>query len=157
MISRDTYIELTKFAIVGSLCFGLDLVLYYTLTEYFGAPTFLGKSIGVISATFLNYYLNKTWTWGQNNKDTKRFAKYMALYFVSGLLNVVSNEIFFNIFPKNEFQMLIIDPQALLQKPFLTIKLNKLFAVLGATIVGMVVNYIGQKLWVFKEDTSADK
>ncbi|MCC7297701.1 MAG: GtrA family protein [Bacteroidia bacterium] len=157
MISRDTYIELTKFGIVGSLCFGLDLVLYYTLTEYFGAPTYLGKSISVISATFLNYYLNKTWTWGQSNRDSKRFAKYLALYVVSGLLNVVSNEIFFNIFPKNEFQMLIIDPQALLQKPFLTIKLNKLFAVIGATVVGMVVNYIGQKLWVFKEETPTDK
>ena len=121
MISRDTYIELTKFGIVGSLCFGLDLVLYYTLTEYFGAPTYLGKSISVISATFLNYYLNKTWTWGQSNRDSKRFAKYLA------------------------------------QKPFLTIKLNKLFAVIGATVVGMVVNYIGQKLWVFKEETPTDK
>lgn len=154
MISRDTYIELTKFGIVGGLCFGLDLALYYFLTEVFGVPTFVGKSISVISATFLNYYLNKTWTWGQSNRDSKRFAKYLALYAISGLLNVLSNELFLNILPNNEFQMFITDPSAAVQKPFLALKLDKFLAVIGATIVGMVVNFVGQKLWVFKEATA---
>lgn len=150
MISRDTYIELTKFGIVGGLCFGLDLALYYFLTEYFLVPTFIGKSISVVSATFLNYYLNKTWTWGQNNRDSKRFARYMALYIVSGFLNVLSNEVFLSVLPNNEFQMFITDPAASVQKPFLALKLDKFLAVIGATIVGMIVNFVGQKLWVFK-------
>ena len=152
MISRDTYIELTKFGVVGGLCFGLDLALYYFLTEMFGVPTYAAKSISVISATFLNYYLNKTWTWGQSNRDSKRFAKYLALYVVSGSLNVASNEVFLNIIPDREFQMFILDPMASAQKPFLTLKIDKFLAVIGATIVGMIVNFIGQKLWVFKEE-----
>lgn len=150
MISRDTYIELTKFGIVGGLCFALDLGLYYGLTEMIGLPTYVGKSISVISATFLNYYLNKTWTWGHNNRDNKRFAKYLLLYALSGFLNVVSNEIFLRILPDNEFQMLVIQPAQEIQKPFLTLKLDKFLAVIGATLVGMVVNFLGQKLWVFK-------
>lgn len=102
----------------------------------------------------MNYYLNKTWTWGQSNRDSKRFAKYLALYIVSGSLNVASNEVFLNIIPDREFQMFILDPMASVQKPFLALKIDKFLAVIGATIVGMIVNFIGQKLWVFREEES---
>ena len=151
MISRDTYIELTKFAIVGAICFGLDLSLYYGLTVMLGLPTFVAKALSVISATMFNYYLNKTWTWGQNNHDPRRFAKYVLLYSISGLLNVLSNEAFLKWLPDNEFQMLIIHAEQTVQQPFFTIKIDKILAVLGATMVGLLVNFIGQKTWVFKD------
>ena len=151
MISRDTYIELTKFAIVGAICFGLDLSLYYGLTVMLGLPTFVAKALSVISATMFNYYLNKTWTWGQSNHDPRRFAKYVLLYSISGLLNVLSNEAFLKWLPDNEFQMLIIHAEQAVQQPFFTIKIDKILAVLGATMVGLLVNFIGQKTWVFKD------
>jgi putative flippase GtrA len=150
LITRDTYIELTKFGIVGSICFGLDLATYYALTEAILVPTFVGKAAGVVLATLLNYYLNKSWTWGQTNRNSKRFAKYILLYAISGLLNVLSNELFLRVLPSREFQMFISDPAISIQKPFLAFKLNKFIAVIGATLVGMVVNFVGQKLWVFK-------
>lgn len=157
LISRDTYIELTKFGIVGGICFGLDLSAYYGLTEMFGVPTFVAKAFSVVLATFVNYYLNKTWTWGQSNRDRRRFARYMVLYAVSGLLNVVSNEFFLSVLPDNEFQMFIMDKSLAVQKPFFTMKLDKFLAVIGATVVGMMVNFAGQKLWVFKmAEASAD-
>jgi putative flippase GtrA len=151
MISRETYIELTKFGIVGVLCFGLDLSIYYGLTTLPWIPTFIAKSISVVSSTLFNYYLNKSWTWGQNNRDAKRFTRYVALYSISGLLNVLSNELFLQWLPDNEFQMLITHTELAIQKPFFTIKLDKFIAVIGATLVGMMVNFIGQKWWVFKE------
>jgi putative flippase GtrA len=151
MISRETYIELTKFGIVGAMCFGMDLSIYYGLTMLPWMPTFVAKSLSVVSSTLFNYYLNKTWTWGQNNRDAKRFTRYIALYSVSGLLNVLSNELFLQWLPDNEFQMLIVHTEQAIQKPFFTIKLDKFLAVIGATVVGMVVNFIGQKWWVFKE------
>ena len=128
MISRDTYIELTKFAIVGAICFGLDLSLYYGLTVMLGLPTFVAKALSVISATMFNYYLNKTWTWGQSNHDPRRFAKYVLLYSISGLLNVLSNEAFLKWLPDNEFQMLIIHAEQAVQQPFFTIKIDKILA-----------------------------
>jgi putative flippase GtrA len=151
MISRETYIELTKFGIVGVLCFGLDLSIYYGLTTLPWIPTFIAKSISVVSSTLFNYYLNKSWTWGQNNRDAKRFTRYVALYSIIGLLNVLSNELFLQWLPDNEFQMLIMHTELAIQKPFFTIKLDKFIAVIGATLVGMMVNFIGQKWWVFKE------
>ena len=117
-------------------------------------PTFIAKSFSVVSSTLFNYYLNKTWTWGQNNRDAKRFTRYVALYSISGLLNVLSNELFLQWLPNNEFQMLIVHTELAIQKPFFTIKLDKFLAVIGATLVGMMVNFTGQKWWVFKDSAS---
>lgn len=156
MINRDTYIELTKFGIVGGICFALDLSMYYGLTEGLGFATWLGKGISVVTATTVNYQLNKSWTWGQSPSDNSRFSRYMLLYAISGLLNVCSNEVFLKILPDNEFQMFIMNKNLLVQKPFFTIKLDKFLAVMGATVVGMVVNFIGQKKWVFKDSKTTD-
>lgn len=152
MINRDTYIELTKFGIVGCICFGLDLTLYYGLTEGLGFTTWLGKGCSVVTATTVNYYLNKSWTWGKSSSDNSRFSRYMLLYALSGMLNVLSNEVFLGILPDNEFQMFIMNKNLLVQKPFFTIKLDKFLAVMGATVVGMIVNFVGQKRWVFKDN-----
>lgn len=157
MISRDTYIELTKFAIVGGICFGLDLAIYYGLTELLSTPTFVAKSIGVISATFLNYYLNKTWTWGQSNRDLKRFSKYMFLYAISGLLNVISNELFLKVLPNYFLELRITNNQHQYLANFLTLKIDKFLAVIFATLIGMMVNFFGQKVWIFNERNTVEE
>lgn len=149
MISRETYIELTKFGIVGGLSFALDLGLYYGLTEFAGLPTWLAKSISVASATYFNYYLNKSWTWGKPEKNKKLFMQYIGLYAISGIINVVANELLLRTLPDNDFVMMIQKASGE-QVKFFVVKLDKFLAVIGATIVGMVINFSGQKLWLFK-------
>ena len=149
MISSKTYIALTKFGIVGGLSFFLDLSIYYTLSQF--VPTYIAKSTAIVLATILNYQLNKAWTWGQKDRDNKRLAKYVMLYAVSGIMNVISNEIFLIALPNAELILNLDYPKESLNMPIFAVKIDKFFAVIFATIVGMVVNFIGQKLWVFKE------
>jgi len=149
LISSKTYIALTKFGIVGGLSFFLDLSIYYTLSQF--VPTYIAKSTAIVLATILNYQLNKAWTWGQKDRDTKRLAKYVMLYAVSGIMNVISNEIFLVVLPNAELILNLDYPKETLNMPIFAVKIDKFFAVIFATIVGMVVNFIGQKLWVFKE------
>jgi len=149
LISSKTYIALTKFGIVGGLSFFLDLSIYYTLSQF--VPTYIAKSTAIVLATILNYQLNKAWTWGQKDRDNKRLAKYVMLYAVSGIMNVISNEIFLVVLPNAELILNLDYPKETLNMPIFAVKIDKFFAVIFATIVGMVVNFIGQKLWVFKE------
>ncbi len=149
MISSKTYIALTKFGIVGGLSFFLDLSIYYALSQF--VPTYIAKSTAIVLATILNYQLNKAWTWGQKDRDNKRLAKYVMLYAVSGIMNVISNEIFLVVLPNAELILNLDYPKETLNMPIFAVKIDKFFAVIFATIVGMVVNFIGQKLWVFKE------
>jgi putative flippase GtrA len=140
---------LTKFGIVGGLSFFLDLSIYYTLSQFL--PTYIAKSTAILLATVLNYQLNKAWTWGQKDRDNKRLLKYVLLYALSGTMNVISNEFFLVVLPNADLVLHIDYPKQLLNFPIFAVKIDKLFAVIFATIVGMVVNFIGQKLWVFKE------
>lgn len=149
LISSKTYIALTKFAIVGGLSFFLDFSLYYGLSQF--VPTYVAKSVAIILATTLNYRLNKAWTWGQKDNDKNRFVKYILLYAVSGLTNVLSNEFFLTVLPNADLILHIDYPKDKLILPIFAIKIDKFFALIFATAVGMVVNFLGQKLWVFKE------
>jgi putative flippase GtrA len=149
VISSKTYIALTKFAIVGGLSFFIDLSVYYLLSQTI--QTFIAKSLGIVLATWVNYQLNKRWTWGQKNKNKDRFARYIALYTFSGILNVISNEIFLSHLPIADLTLNLNYPGQNLNTDIFAVKINKFFAVIFATAIGMMMNFIGQKIWVFKE------
>ncbi len=152
MISSKTYIAFTKFVVVGGLSFILDMGLYYAFSQI--TLTLIAKALGVGVATLFNYKCNKYWTWESKKSKTQLFKpsetlkKYLVLYTCSGLINVVSNEFFLRTLPDWELQL------NMLQSPQLTmglfaVKFDKLAAVLGATALGMGINFLGQKLWVF--------
>ena len=148
MISSKTYIALTKFGLVGGLSFVIDISVYYFLSQFL--PTSIAKSIGILVATYVNYQLNKYWTWGQKDKNKGRLVKYLALYAVSGITNVGTNELLLHYLPNAEFSTNLIFPSNDV-KHLLSFKVDKIVAVLGATLMGMVINFLGQKLWVFTE------
>lgn len=149
MISSKTYIALTKFGIVGGLSFFFDLSIYYTLSQFL--PTYVAKSVAIVLATIINYQLNKAWTWKQKGRNNQMLAKYVLLYALSGTMNVLSNEFFLMVLPNAELVLNIDYPKQALDVPIFAVKIDKFFAVIFATIMGMIVNFIGQKLWVFKE------
>lgn len=147
LISRDTYIEITKFSIVGFICFGLDLGVYYLISQT--APTWLAKAIGFGIGVFANYNFNKYWTWGKRDKSNQRFARYITLYGFSGLINILSNELFLNIIPNIEMVFSFRAVSGSITE-LMAIKADKFFAVVLAAGVTMVINFVGQKKWVFK-------
>ena len=79
------------------------------------------------------------------------------LYSFSGGINVGTNEIMLASLPNWELQLNMVFPAVGDLgantmggiKQLFAVKIDKLFAVLTATAVGMCVNFMGQKLWVF--------
>lgn len=164
MISSKTYIAFTKFGIVGGLSFLVDLSVYYG-TDVF-LPSYVAKALGIIVATGVNYKLNSLWTWGvkkgtaTNVKQPSVLRNYLILYAISGSLNVLTNELLLSVLPNWILQLNVVFPNDLIQniapnsKQLFAVKIDKLFAVLTATVVGMIVNFMGQKLWVFGKSKS---
>lgn len=148
VISRDTYIQITKFSIVGFICFGIDLGVYYLCSQFW--PTWLSKAVGFGTGIFASYNLNKWWTWGERTRSSTIFARYFSLYGISGLLNILSNELFLSLLPNKEIVVSFRDQQGLIME-FFAFKADKIFAVILATGVSMVINFLGQKKWVFSQ------
>jgi putative flippase GtrA len=140
--------QLTKFAIAGFTAVFCDLLVYYILSSFL--PTDLSKALGFISGTFVTYNINKFWTWRQNDRNTRRLMNFLLLYAVSMVVNVAINSYALGLIPDYEillqlrFTMDDITPLA-------TFKADKFTAFVIATVFSSIVNFLGQKYWVFKE------
>lgn len=169
MISSKTYIAFTKFGIVGGLSFLVDMTVYYGSDIFL--PSYIAKALGILVATAVNYKLNSLWTWGVKKSDEvtdgnqRVLRNYLLLYAMSGSLNVVTNEIMLSTLPDWILQLNLMFPSSHAvngvmnngisgSKQLFAVKIDKLFAVLVATAVGMMVNFLGQKLWVFGKSKS---
>jgi putative flippase GtrA len=119
----------------------------------------------------VNYKLNSLWTWGVKKGETVTDRKqsvlrnYLLLYAMSGSLNVLTNELMLSTLPDWILQLNVMFPNSeavtgamsntiVGNKQLFAVKIDKLFAVLVATAVGMMVNFLGQKLWVFGKSKS---
>jgi putative flippase GtrA len=106
--------------------------------------------VGFSSGVLAGYNLNKWWTWGEQKHTGKQFARYITLYGISGVLNILSNELFLKWLPNREIVVSFRDNQGVVDE-LLAFKADKIFAVILATTVSMVVNFWGQKKWVFPD------
>jgi len=120
--------EVLRFLVTGFSAVGIDLGVYYLLNGITGINP--AKGISFICGTLLAYTLNKYWTFGAKEKSYKEAGKFILLYSFSLAVNIAVN------------------------KSVLLVFNSSLFAFLCATGCSTVINFTGQKLWVFK---TADK
>jgi len=142
--------QIIKFGLIGFLAVFVDMGIYYLLLNSFpesmkdaAYPEVIAKSLSFMCGTFVTYNLNKMWTWRKRDKSNSRFAKFMLLYGASMLVNVAINSLL--LFVLHEYQHIFDLP-------------NKYFiAFVGATGTSAMLNFAGQKIWVFRPSTSLSK
>lgn len=135
--------EFIKFFIIGVLAVLVDLVCYYAFLHLFPETIFKvitnevsAKSISFVCGSLVTYNLNKYWTWKKNDRSNKRLFNFYVLYLFSMLINVLINSGMLHLLHHNEI---------LLQLPK-----KYLIAFVIATGVSAMLNFIGQKMWIFK-------
>jgi putative flippase GtrA len=162
MLSAKTFLAISKFAFVGGVSFLIDFSTYYLLTEWVGLDINLSKGLAMILATVFNYKLNKSWTW--QNKEKSNFSvssisfssvrvKFALLYSVSAFVNIGVNFYMLQRLPDNYWKFVSVkyleNGTQMIDYELFAFKSDKFLAFFCATLVGMVINFIGQKLWVF--------
>ncbi len=168
MLSAKTFLAISKFAFVGGVSFLIDFTTYYFLTESVGMDINLSKALAMILATIFNYKLNKSWTW--QNKEKSNFSvsaislssvrvKFALLYSVSALINIGINYVVLQKLPDNYWKFVSVkyleNGTQMIDYELFAIKTDKFLAFFCATLIGMVINFIGQKLWVFVKSEEA--
>lgn len=109
----------------------------------------LYKAMGFITGTAVTYNLNKFWTWRQTDKSSKRLGKFIFLYAISFVINIAVNKYSLQFIPDNDFVLMMRKYDDGLKQLF-AMKIDKLAAFFFATAASTIVNFVGQKLWVFK-------
>lgn len=118
--------QLPRFLVVGASAVAVDFLSYKVLLNFLDyAPA---KTLSFIAGTVVAYIFNKYWTFNRPEHKHIEVAKFVILYSSTLAANVAVNAIFLNFFPS-----------------FL------LLAFLAATGTSTILNFIGQKWWVFKK------
>lgn len=116
--------EMKRFLVAGISAVGTDLGTYYLLLNYLDPA--IAKTISFLLGTIVAFIINKYWTFEKHERSYQEVVKFVLLYTATLFTNVATNEVVLN-----QFHIVFL-------------------AFLIATGVSTVLNFIGQKWWVFK-------
>ena len=117
--------QILIFLVIGGLATTLDFIIYNYLLNFFSIN--ISKLISMLSSSLFSYFMNKIFTF---NKGKNYNSKYLLKYYIVFLINLLTN-VSVNYYICKWTSI-------------------KILAFILATLFGMIVNFIGQKFYVFK-------
>jgi len=126
--------QLAGYIISGVLATGTDFISYNIIT-LFTHHLSIVKAFTFLLGTVVAYFYNKIITFEHKGGSVHHVFKFFFLYCISMVLNVAVNQGM--LFITNYYN----DPSFI----------KKTTAVIFATFVSMVINFLGQKFWVFRK------
>lgn len=117
--------QLLRFLITGASAVLTDFTVYYTLIHLNVSPA-PAKATSFLAGTILAYLANKYWTFESRHRSTREIVKFAMLYSSTLFANTLVNHVALIITHNMTFM-----------------------AFLAATGTSTVLNFVGQKLWVF--------
>lgn len=116
--------ELLRFLIGGGSAVLVDYIVY-RLLMLAGVDMSIAKEISYVAGAIVGFIINKLWTFESKGFSKTEILRYIILYAFSACINASVNKI----------AIFVLDIQ--------------IFAFFCATGVSMVVNFLGQKFFVF--------
>ncbi len=124
-IDSTTRGQLLKFIVSGLIAVAVDFGVYYLLNNYTSHN--VSKGISFLTGSIVAYLLNKFWTFDTKEFSGKQLFRFFFLYGTTLAINVLVNKGVLNLFN------------------------SVLFGFLCATGASTILNFLGQKFWVFKK------
>jgi len=116
--------ELLRFLVAGLSAVGTDLAIYYMLLNFFSSD--ISKAISFLTGTIVAFLINKYWTFEKQENSYVEIFRFGVLYSLTLGANIITNK---TILDNTEIVFI---------------------AFIMATGVSTVLNFVGQKWWVFK-------
>ncbi|MBX3073501.1 GtrA family protein [Candidatus Obscuribacterales bacterium] len=130
--------EIKRFLVAGGSAVACDTAVYFLLLPFL--PPSISKAISFIAGTIVAFLLNKFWTFKKPKRSHVEIVKFICLYLSTLGANVAVNRVMLDVAPT-------LIPML---KPY-----EAQFAFLAATGTSTVLNFLGQKFWVFKSKEEA--
>lgn len=126
--------ELIRFLVGGGCAVIVDFVFYQFLV-HIGGNMSVSKAISYVLGAVVGFVINKFWTFESDKLSIGEIGRYIILYVCSAVINAGVNKLVMIMFSLT------------------------LFAFLCATGVSTIINFLGQKFFVFGQmkKTEVDK
>lgn len=119
-----------RFCTVGLANTAVDFSAFFLL-NVLGVPYLIAQIIAYSAGVINSYFFNRKWTFGRTGRANG--AEAVKFIIVNGLSLLISSQLLFVLYALNHRELWL--------------------AKVGATAGGIVVNFIGSRLWVFTENT----
>jgi len=126
--SRFKLKEILKFLVGGGSAVIIDAVVYAILKAHIDIS--IAKAISYVAGAIVGFVINKLWTFESKTFKVSEVYRYVLLYASSAVANTVVNKL-----------VLILIPSVT-------------FAFLCATGTSTIINFLGQKFFVFRKGDS---
>ncbi len=126
MVRRILKHEIVRYALVGGSAVFIDFITYMIMIERLSMNQSLSKGISYILGAIFAFVANKLWTFDSRRKTHEAFLRFALLYASTFTANVLINA------------------------TFLWLGFLPIIGFAFATVTSVVLNYMGQKFWVFK-------
>lgn len=117
--------ELLKFCVAGGSAVVVDFIVYMLLKQFIDVS--IAKAVSFVSGAIVGFIINKLWTFESKQFKSSEVIKYIILYTCSATANTLVN------------------------KGVLTIVNWTILAFLCATATSTIMNFLGQKFFVFRK------
>lgn len=124
--------QVKGYLISGFLATGSDFIVYNILLHFIEYN--ISKAISFLVGTIVAYLYNKYITFATPRRSFYETFKFFLVYTVSMLCNVSINHVGLQFF-----------------KGILSLRYALISAFILATMITMIINFLGQKFWVFKK------
>lgn len=129
---RDEILRIIKFSIVGIINTLVFASIFFAMYRIAELHYMIATTAAYALATVNSFFINRAWTFDSRDNSRKKFVKFV-------LINVLSAGI-------NSLMMYLLVDKA---------RFNVMVAQAVTILVTMCVNYIGNRLWTFR-DTFAE-
>ena len=120
-------LQIVRFVLVGGISTAIDFIIYMLLSMKL--PVEISKGISMVSASVFSYFANKNYTFKNKDKTNIGYIIKFYIVFAANLAaNIAINSLLYHSTGYKVLSFII------------------------ATLAGMTVNYVGQKIFVFSKD-----
>jgi len=117
-----------KFGLTGVMNTAIDWGVFTLLVEIFGVPPVISQPISYTAATVNSFFVNKNWTFGKRkNYNKSEIFRFLTVNLISLAISTAGVYLMHDIAGINEYA-----------------------AKLAVAVVTIIINYFGNKLFVFK-------
>ncbi len=149
-MNKESIMQAAKFSVVGVFNTAVDYIVFYVMLVFLNAD----KSISQIAATAVamcgSYIVNKYWTFSQKGKRSNtRIIKFILTNIISMSCTIIFMNIFHDVLHIHEWLNSLISLMGLSYS--LNADMGVMLCKILASCLSFVVNFIGNKFWVFSE------
>ena len=148
-MKKESIKQALKFSLVGVFNTAVDYVIFYIMLSLLNVD----KSISQIFATAIamcgSYIINKYWTFSEHGKSKKsQVVKFITTNIVSMCCTIVFMNIFHDFLHVHEWANSLFDIVGISFR--LDGDIAVMFCKIVASVLSLVINFLGNKFWVFK-------